>query len=143
METVKIKFNKKKLLPNLIIGIVWSLLAVFGMLENDNRLGWSNIINLIIGIIYLGGYLYNLKNQYLTIENGMIWKSEYYKPKKRLNLKDINWIKKFAGDYTLKTEGKELIINTSLINKDSLVKLNTILSSLNLPPERTPFTNTI
>ena len=54
-------------------------------------------------------------------------------------LVSLNWIKKFAGDYTLKTEQMELKINTELIDKDSLMELNKILAELNLPPEKTPF----
>ena len=47
----------------------------------------------------------------------------------------------FAGDYTLKTETKELKINTELIEEKSLSELNSILTELNLSPEKTPFAN--
>ena len=62
---------------------------------------------------------------------------------KKINLNEINWIKKFAGDYTLKTEQKELKINTELIDENSLTELNRILAELNLPPEKTPFANNV
>ena len=86
--------------------------------------------------MYLGHYLYDLNNQYLTIENGTIRKNALYGFRKKIELNDINSIKKFTGDYTLKTETKELKINTELIDEKSLLELNRILSELNLSPEK-------
>ncbi|GAA4965471.1 hypothetical protein [Algibacter aquimarinus] len=135
---MKIKFKKKRLLANLFLGIVWIGLGIFNILE-DYNLRWSDYGYLVIGILYIGHYLYDFKNQYLTIENGIIRKNAFYGFRKKINLNDINWIKKFAGDYTLKTELKELKINTELIDKESLIELNKILAELNLPSEKTPF----
>ena len=90
-------------------------------------------------MLYIGHYLYDLTNQYLTIENGTIRKNGLYGLEKKL----INWIKKFVGDYTLKTKKGDLKINTELIDKDSLYELNKILAGLNLPPEKTPFANNV
>ena len=84
-----------------------------------------------------------LENQYLTIENGTIRKNGLYGLGKKLNLNEVNWIKKFAVDYTLKTKKRDLKINTELIDKDSLNELNKILAGLNLPPEKTPFANNV
>jgi len=139
---MKIRFKKKRLYANLIIGIVWTGLGVFNVLEDDN-LRWSDYGYLVIGLLYVGHYLYDLTNQYLTIESGTIRKNGLYGFGKKINLNEINWIKKFAGDYTLKTETKELKINTELIDKNSLTDLNCILEKLNLPADKTPFANTV
>ena len=139
---MKIKLKKKRLITNLIFGIFWIVLGIFCLLEDDN-LRWSDYGYLIIGILYVGHYLYDLKNQYLTIENGTIRKNGLYGFRKKINLNEINLIKKFAGDYTLKTKEKELKINTGLIDKDSLIELNKILTELNLPSEKKPFANTV
>ncbi|WP_249356168.1 hypothetical protein [Maribacter sp. ACAM166] len=61
--------------------------------------------------------------------------------KKKLDLNQITWIKKFTGDYILQTEKQELIINTEIIDNQSLDELNQILGELNLSPNKTPFTN--
>jgi len=137
---MKIKFKKKRLIVNLVLGMVWIILGTLSMVTND-KLRWTDYGYLVIGILYVAQYLYDLTNQYLTIENGTIQKNGLYGFGKKLNLNEINWIKKFAGDYTLKTEEKELKINTEFIDKDSLTELNKILSELNLPPEKTPFAN--
>ena len=39
---------------------------------------WTDYGYLVIGILYVGHYLYDLKNQYLTIENGTIRKNGLY-----------------------------------------------------------------
>ena len=137
---MKIKFKRKRLIVNLFLGILWIVLGILNILTDD-KIRWNDYGYLVIGILYIGHYLYDLKNQYLIIENGTIRQNGLYGFRKKLNVDEINWIKKFAGDYTLKTEQKELKINTELIDKDSLSELNKILAELNLPPEKTPFAN--
>jgi len=137
---MKIKFKKKRLLANLIFGIVWIGLGTLSVVTND-EIHWTDYGYLVIGILYVGHYLFDLTNQYLTIENGTIRKNGLYGFGKEIILNEINWIKKFAGDYTLKTENQELKINTELIEENSLEELNRILGKLNLPAEKTPFAN--
>ncbi|MCB4800301.1 hypothetical protein [Neotamlana laminarinivorans] len=139
---MKIKFKKKRLYINLILGLVWLALGILNLTEDD-KIRWTDYGYLVAGILYIGHYLYDLTNQYLTIENGTIRKNGLYGFGKQINLNEINWIKKFAGDYTLKTHQRELKINTELIDKDSLTELNKILTELNLPPEKTPFANNV
>lgn len=86
---MKIKFTKKRLLANLILGIIWIDLATFNVLQDDN-LRWSDYGYLAIGILYVGHYQYALKNQYLTIENGIIRKNELYGFRKKKNMYKIN-----------------------------------------------------
>lgn len=138
---MKIKFKKKILRVNLILGLVWIVLGTLSIVTND-ELRWTDYGYLVIGILYVGHYLYDLTNQYLTVENGAIRKNGLYGFRKKIILNEINWIKKFAGDYILKTAEKELTINTQIIDKDSLNDLNKILAKLDLPPDKTPFANT-
>ena len=71
-----------------------------------------------------------MKKQYLTISRGILTKNTGIS--KKINLSEISSIKKFAGDYKLKTSKAELIINTEIIDRNSLTKLNTELEKLNL-----------
>ncbi|WP_136468279.1 hypothetical protein [Flagellimonas onchidii] len=134
---MKIRFKKKRLYSNLILGIIWTGLGLYNLLEEDN-LRTFDYGYLAIGVLYLAHYIYDLTNQYLTIENGMIWKHAFGK---KIRLDEISWIKKFAGDYILKTESKELHIDTNLIKESSLTKLNKTLEELNLSSDKTPFAN--
>jgi hypothetical protein len=68
--------------------------------------------------------------KYLTIENGIINVNGPFG--KKLNLTEIKQIKKFAGDFILKTEKKELTINTQIIDPNSLTELNAELEKLNV-----------
>ncbi len=137
---MKIRFKKKRLYVNLILGLAWTGLGVFNLVD-DGDLRWPDYGYLVAGILYIGHYLYDLTNQYLTIENGTIGKNVLYGFGNIINLNEINGIKKFAGKYTLKTETKQLKINTALIEEKSLAELNKILGELNLPVEKTPFAN--
>jgi hypothetical protein len=129
---MKIRFKKKRLYINLILGLVWTGLGVFSLLE-DESLSWTDYGYLVIGILYLGHYLYDLNNQYLTIENGSIRKNVLYGFGKKINVNEINRIEKYAGDYILRTLTKELKINTEFIEEKSLAEFNEILKKINLP----------
>ena len=49
---------------------------------------------------------------------------------KKLYLMEIKSIKKFAGDYILKSDTKELTINTQMIDPNSMAMLNNELEKL-------------
>jgi hypothetical protein len=112
----------------LIFGIIWLVFGTTAVIINS-----ENVFNygyIIMGILYLGTYLFENNKHYLTIENGTISKNHLI-PKK-INLNEIKRVKKFAGDYILKTDSTELRINTELIEEKSLAELNTVLENLNL-----------
>ena len=129
---MKIRFKKKRLYINLILGLLWIGIVVFSLLE-DASLRWTDYGYLVAGIVYLGHYLYDINNQYLTIENGSIRKNVLYGFGKKINVNEINRIEKYAGDYIIRTLEKELKINTGLIEEKSLEEFNEILKKLNLP----------
>ena len=135
---MKIKFKKKHLRAKLLIGLAW---VAFGMisLETNESARWTDYGYLVVGLLYLGHYWVDRTWQYLTIENGVIRKNRLYGFGGAIALKDLVWIKKFAGDFTLKTQQGDLKIDTDLIDAESLADLNKVLSALDLPPEKTPF----
>ena len=135
---MKIKFKKKRLRAKLLIGLAW---VAFGMisLETNENVRWTDYGYLVVGLLYLGHYWADRTWQYLTIENGVIRKNRLYGFGGAIALKDVVWIKKFAGDYTLKTRQGDLKIDTDLIEEKSLAELNRVLGELDLPPEKTPF----
>lgn len=138
METnpLKIRYTKKRLRTNLIVGLVWLGLGMaywlFDLIDF-----WLNYYPFVLAFLYLGLYLYERQNQYLTITEDQIKINDLFG--KRIHISQINRIKKFAGDYKLITDKKEMKIDTQIIDPDSLEDLNGILAKLNLPPENTPF----
>ena len=126
---MKIAYKKKHLNVNLILGLVWSVwffVGVFGKEEPN----WTDYGWIFFSLMYLGLYFYQKNYKYLTLENGIIKVNGPFG--KKLNLTEIKRIKKFAGDYIIKTDKKELTINTQIIDPNSLAELNTELKKLNV-----------
>lgn len=65
---------------------------------------------------------------YLTIEGGLI--KENWPFGKKISIADITEIKYFVGDYIVKTDTKELTINTQLVHGNSVVDLKAALEKL-------------
>ncbi len=138
MNKLKIRYKKKRLKNNLIFGIFWTGLGLLN-LKYSGENEWKDYGYLFIAILYWSSYFYEKINQYLTIENEGIKKNSPFG--KKINFSEINRIKKFSGDYILKTDKEELTINTQIIENKSLTELDRILSQLNLPSNKTPFAN--
>ncbi|RXJ50048.1 hypothetical protein [Gelidibacter gilvus] len=125
---MKIKFKKKRLKYLMIVGIMWVIFGITAVIFfSDNIFNYGY---LILGILYFCVYLFEYNKQYLTIENGTITKNHLIS--KKINLVDIKGIRKFAGDYKLKTDTDELIIDTNLIEENSLVDLESVLNNLHV-----------
>ena len=135
---MKIRYIKKRQYFNLFYGLAWGALGIVKLFSNTSFDGLDYVWLTMAGLSMVL-FLYDYKNQYLTIVDGMIYRIPVVG--KKIKLKDIVQIKKFAGDYILKTNNKELTINTQLIDKESLNDLNAMLAQLDLPPEKTPFHN--
>ena len=138
MKALKIRFKKKRLYANLIIGVIWLVFAVIILFtEEENH--WMIYVYPIIGFLYLGQYWYDSTFQYLIIDDNTIQRNIFYGTNRKIALKDITWIKKFAGDYILKSDQKDMHIDLRLIDESSLDELNKVLANLNLPADKTPF----
>jgi hypothetical protein len=126
---MRIGYKKRHMNINLIFGSVWLVWFFIGILTKDEP-NWTDYGWIVISAMYLVGYFYQRQNKYLTIENGIIKINSPFG--KKLNLTEIKRIKKFAGDYILKTDNKELTINTQIIDPNSLAELNAELEKLNV-----------
>ena len=78
---------------------------------------------LVFSAIYIGLYFFQRKYQYAEITDEFIKTLDPIFGKK-LELKEVNTVRKFAGDYIFKTDKKELTINTQVITEESLEQLN-------------------
>lgn len=125
---MKIAYKNKHLNFNLFFGLIWLLYCSILFTTNET-IRWTYFGWLFISIIYLSTYFYQRKYKYLTIEKGTI--TENWPFGKKLTLAEIKTIRYFAGDYILKTETKELTINTQLIDTQELVKLTSELDKIN------------
>ena len=126
---MRIAYKKRNLNINLILGIVWLIFGLLSLNYNGEN-NWTDYGYLVFGILYLILYFYQIRNKYMTIENGILKINGSFG--KKINLTEIKRIKKFAGDYILKTDKKELTINTQIIDPNSLAELNVELEKLNV-----------
>ena len=126
---MKIPHNKKHLNINLIAGLFWLSYFILGLFIKEG-IDWFYYGWLLISLTYFANYFYKKKYKYVTIENGEIKVNGPLG--KKLNLTDIKRIKKFAGDYIIKTDKKELTINTQVIKPNLLAELNKIVEKLNI-----------
>lgn len=126
---MKINYKKKHLYVNLGLGLIWFFWFILEAFFNENP-NWLDYGWIVISLMYLGFYFYQKKYKYVSIDNGIIMVDGPLG--KKLNLKDIKRVKKFAGDYILKTDDKDLAINTQIIDPDSLAELNAELEKLDV-----------
>ena len=126
---MKIKYKKRHLNFNLFLGIGWLIIGLLGVLTKEKTY-WTDYAFIVLSIIYLIMYFYKKNNGYLIINIGIIRVNALFG--KKINLAEIKVIKKFAGDYILKTEKTDLIINTQIIDPNSLAELKTELDKLNI-----------
>ena len=126
---MKIKYKKTTWIVNIIAALVW--LFYFGIIVFEKEEpNWIDYGWIVISLIYFGLYFYQVKYDYITIENDTI---RVHGPLgKKLKLKYIKIIRKFAGDYIIKSDQTEITINTKIIDSDALHKLNTELEKLNM-----------
>lgn len=77
------------------------------------------------GILFLVIYYFENKMQYLTLKHGEIVKNTLFPKKIKLN--EIKSIREFAGDIKLISEKEEFVIDTQIIDQNSLAELKNAL----------------
>ena len=126
---MRIEYKKRHLNIFLILGIVMLAIGLLNLnYDRENR--WTDYGQIVFAILYLLVFIYQKQNKYLTIKNGILKINGSFG--KKVNLTEIKRIKKFAGDYIIKTDKKELTINTQIIDPKSLTELNAELEKLNV-----------
>ena len=123
---LKVNYNKKQVRASLIFGLVWLLLGIAGLLfshQNYFMTGYS-----VLGILYFGNYIYLSRTPYVIITKRMIKVNGF--PPKQVLQKDITSVKYFAGDFTIKSASKKLVIDTNYVDKEGLLLLKDTLDPM-------------
>ena len=111
------KKNQGKANRNLIWGICYLLIGIASIIYN-----FYSVFFLVLffgsGIAKLGAFIYLKRVPYLIIEKDYIKRS--YFTENTILLSEISEIKKFAGDYIIKTSKREFTLNPNLVDKESL-----------------------
>jgi len=134
---MKIKYTKERLKVSLRMGWIFICIGIIFLLLSFINSDWKGIPLFAIGIGEIGAALFSFfihyfqnKNQYLSIENGKLTKHTLFP--KTTKLVDVKSIKEFAGDIKLISKNGEFIIDTQIIDPNSLVALKKELNELKL-----------
>tara|TARA_B110000208_G_scaffold124064_1_gene151354 strand:- start:212 stop:622 length:411 start_codon:yes stop_codon:yes gene_type:complete len=133
----KIRYSKERLRSNSRMGIFFVSIGIILVMLSFITSEWKEISLASIGIGQIGAgivmfiiYYFENRKQYLTLKNGELIKNSLF-PKK-IKLAEIISIKEFAGDLKLITQNTEFIIDTQIVEPNSLEELKNELKNCNL-----------
>lgn len=133
---IKVRYSKERLRSNLQMGIFFVTIGIIFVLlsfiikPKEISLASIGIGQIIAGIPMFMIYYFENKKQYLTLKNGELIKNTLFP--KRIKLKDVKFISAFAGDLKLFTKKNVFIIDTQIMESNSLMALKKALKNYNL-----------
>lgn len=107
---IQLRYNIKNQRYYIIAGALFILLSVIELIDTKG----ISYFNIALALTYLVPYIYHRKVPFLTIQNGVLKQHWWFG--KRIDSKDINEIKYFAGEYIVRGAQKEIRIDTHLID---------------------------
>lgn len=78
--------------------------------------------------MYVANYFYFKNKAYVILTEDSISKSGWFK--KKIEIRTIDSLNYFAGDYIIRSNGRELAIDTNLVDKESLPLLKGYFENL-------------
>ena len=107
---IKLRYNIKNQRYYIIAGGLFILLAGIELIASNE----IRYFNITLALLYIAPYFYHKKVPFLTIQNGVFKQNWWFG--KSIDSKDINEIKYFAGEYIIRSQKKELRIDTHIID---------------------------
>ena len=107
---IKLRYNIKNQHYYIIAGGLFILLAGIELIASNE----IRYFNITLALLYIAPYFYHKKVPFLTIQKGVLKQNWWFG--KSIDSKDINEIKYFAGEYIIRSQKKELRIDTHIID---------------------------
>ena len=107
---IKLRYNIKNQRYFIIVGGLFILLAGIELIASNE----IRYFNITLALLYIASYFYHKKVPFLTIQKGVFKQNWWFG--KSIDSKDINEIKYFAGEYIIRSQKKELRIDTHIID---------------------------
>jgi hypothetical protein len=108
---IQLRYNLKNQRFFIIAGGLFILLFVIELIVTKD----ISYFNIALALTYSVPYIYHRKVPFLTIQKGVLKQNWWFG--KRIDSKDINEIKYFAGEYIVRSAQKEIRIDTNLIDQ--------------------------
>ncbi|WP_424493749.1 hypothetical protein [Salinimicrobium sp. GXAS 041] len=124
---MRIRFSKRHLRTDFLLGGCFFALGCLGFVFQNPFLSYGLSA---VGILNLVQYFYKRKEKYLEISNNELILNIIFQRKKKINLKEVTRVKKFAGEITFFASYGHLKINTDLIAKEDLWILENAIASV-------------
>ena len=124
---MKLHYSKKRLNSNKWIGLSYLAIGIAAIIYDS-----SNTFNYFwsaMAIIYICIYLFESQKGYATIENGTLTLNKLIPEKLELN--GAKHYLKFKTDYIIKTPTKTITLYKTMLDDDSIVKLEEALIGSN------------
>jgi len=125
---MKILYKKKRDFMTLISSILWGIFAVNGIWKGE--MNTFEYLAPFCSIAYLLYFIFDKKEYYLTIKNGVLQTGKLFK--KKIKLSEIERITEKENKIILKNNKSQLTIETKIIDSDSLLELKNELKKLNI-----------
>lgn len=119
-----ISYKKSYLYINLAVGIGWLIFGIYFSLNAKNP-NFSYYGYFFLGFFYLIIFYHRFRFKYITITDDYIKINQLFGWK--VKREDILSVRKFAGDYKIKTAKKEYTISGTLIDNTMVAPLENIL----------------
>ena len=107
---IKSRYSIKNQRYYIIAGGLFILLAGIELIASNE----IRYFNITLALLYIAPYFYHKKVPFLTIQKGVFKQNWWFG--KSIDSKDINEIKYFAGEYIIRSQKKELRIDTHIID---------------------------
>ena len=117
---MKIYQKRKRRNFAVVLISVWSLLLgmrLMGLFTADNFLNFNNYFNLFVPVLSLIMFFAIYFYPYIEIENSQLIKYDLF-IKHKINIDEIEYIKKVFGDIHIKGKDKIIAIDHNLISED-------------------------
>ena len=111
----------------LISSILWGIFAINGILKDEMKT--FEYLAVFCSIAYLIYFLFDKKEYYLTIKNGILKTGKFLG--KEIKLSEIETIIEKENKIILKNNKSELTIETEIIDSESLSEFKSELKKLN------------
>lgn len=125
-----IGYKKKHLYFDLTLGAVWLFFGI-SYFWNSEKLNFLYYGYFLLSFSYLMIFYFKSRFKYITVTQDIIKFNQPFGWK--VNCSDIISIRRFAGDYIIKTNIKDYTISGKLIDPKMAVPLEEYLKKMSLP----------